>query len=162
LFVFDFSGSEKTAMRAVVQRVSRARVLVDAQTTGEIGPGLVVLLAVGREDEATIASAMAEKIVNLRIFNDEQGKMNRSLMETSGSVLAISQFTLYGDARGQRRPSFISAAPPDKGKALYEEFVRALKALGVRVETGVFQAHMAVELTNDGPVTILLDSDKKF
>ena len=149
-------------MRAVVQRVSRARVVVEGRTTGEIGAGLVVLVAVGREDEAATATAMAEKVVNLRIFNDEQGKMNRSLMDTGGSVLAISQFTLYGDARGQRRPSFINAAPPDKGKELYEEFVRALKALGVRVETGVFQAHMEVELTNDGPVTILLDSDKKF
>jgi len=149
-------------MRAVVQRVSRARVVVEDCTTGEIGAGLVVLVAVGRDDEAATASAMAEKVVNLRIFNDEQGKMNRSLAETGGAVLAISQFTLYGDARGQRRPSFINAAPPDKGKALYEEFVGALKALGVRVETGVFQAHMAVELTNDGPVTVLLDSEKKF
>jgi D-tyrosyl-tRNA(Tyr) deacylase len=105
---------------------------------------------------------MAEKIVHLRIFNDEQGKMNRSLFDTRGSVLAVSQFTLYGDARGQRRPSFLQAAPPEKGKALYEEFVRALKVLGVPVETGVFQAHMSVELTNDGPVTILLDSDKLF
>jgi len=149
-------------MRAVVQRVSWGRVVVDGRTTGEIGPGLVVLVAVGRDDEAATASTMAEKVVNLRIFNDEQGKMNRSLTDTGGAVLAISQFTLYGDARGQRRPSFISAAPPEKGKELYEEFVRALKALGVRVETGVFQAHMAVELTNDGPVTILLDSEKKF
>ena len=148
-------------MRAVVQRVSRARVVVDAQTTGEIGAGLAVLVAVGRNDDAATASSMAEKIVNLRIFNDDRGKMNRSLVEAAGSVLAISQFTLYGDARGQRRPSFIEAAPPEKGRELYEEFVRALKALGVRVETGVFQAHMSVELVNDGPVTILLDSDKK-
>src|SRR5208282_2763487 len=109
---------------------------------------------------ASTASSMAEKIVNLRIFGDEQGKMNRSLLDTGGAILAVSQFTLYGDARGQRRPSFIQAAPPDQGKALYEEFVRALKALNVRVETGVFQAHMSVELANDGPVTILLDSDK--
>jgi D-aminoacyl-tRNA deacylase len=149
-------------MRAVVQRVSRARVLLDGRTTGEIGAGLVVLIAVGREDEPATAAAMAEKVVNLRIFNDEQGKMNRSLVDRGGAVLAVSQFTLYGDARGQRRPSFIEAAPPEKGKQLYEEFVRALAALGVRVETGVFQTHMAVELTNDGPVTILLDSDKKF
>jgi D-tyrosyl-tRNA(Tyr) deacylase len=105
---------------------------------------------------------MAEKIVHLRIFNDDQDKMNRSLLDTGGAILAVSQFTLYGDARGQRRPSFIQAAPPDQGKALYEEFVRALKALNVRVETGVFQAHMSVELANDGPVTILLDSDKLF
>jgi D-aminoacyl-tRNA deacylase len=149
-------------MRAVVQRVSRASVVVDARVTGEIGPGLVVLVAVAREDTRATAATMAEKIANLRIFNDEQGKMNRSLLDSGGAVLAVSQFTLYGDARGQRRPSFIQAAPPETGKALYEEFVRALKALGVRVETGVFQAHMAVELVNDGPVTILLDSDKTF
>ena len=149
-------------MRAVVQRVSRARVVVEESTTGEIGAGLVVLIAVGRNDQPATAAAMAEKIVNLRIFNDELGKMNRSLIDAGGAVLAISQFTLYGDARGQRRPSFLEAAPPEKGKALYEEFVGALRTLGLRVETGVFQTHMAVELTNDGPVTILLDSDKKF
>ena len=149
-------------MRAVIQRVSRARVIVDGRITGEIEAGLVVLVAVGREDSASTAAAMAEKIVHLRVFNDDQGKMNRSLLDTGGAILAVSQFTLYGDARGQRRPSFIQAAPPDQGKALYEEFVRALKALGVRVETGVFQAHMSVELANDGPVTILLDSDKLF
>jgi len=149
-------------MRAVLQRVSNARVTVDGRVTGQIGPGLVVLVAVGRGDSASTAATMAEKIVNLRIFNDEQGKMNRSLLDTGGAVLAISQFTLYGDARGQRRPSFIQAAPPDQGKAGCEEFVRALKALGVRVETGEFQAHMSVELTNDGPVTILLDSDRLF
>jgi D-tyrosyl-tRNA(Tyr) deacylase len=149
-------------MRAVLQRVSRARVMVDGRVTGEIGAGLVVLLAVGREDTASVATAMAEKVVNLRIFNDDESKMNRSLMDTGGAVLAVSQFTLYGDARGQRRPSFIQAAPLELGKALYEEFVRALEALGVRVQTGVFQAQMSVELVNDGPVTILLDSDKNF
>ena len=149
-------------MRAVLQRVSRARVIVDGSVTGEIGPGLVVLMAVGREDVSANAAAMAEKIVNLRIFADDQGKMNRSLLDTGGTILAVSQFTLYGDARGQRRPSFIQAAPPELGKALYDEFVVALRALGVRVETGVFQAHMSLELTNDGPVTILLDSDKAF
>jgi len=149
-------------MRAVLQRVTQASVSVDGRVTGEIGAGLVVLVAVGREDTAATAAAMAEKIVNLRIFNDEAGKMNRSLLDTGGAVLAISQFTLYGDARGQRRPSFIQAAPPELGKSLYEEFVTALRGLGVRVETGVFQAHMAVELVNDGPVTILLDSDKIF
>ena len=149
-------------MRAVLQRVSRARVIVDGSVTGEIGPGLVVLMAVGREDVSATAAAMAEKIVNLRIFADDQGKMNRSLLDTGGTILAVSQFTLYGDARGQRRPSFIQAAPPELGKALYDEFVVALRALGVRVETGVFQAHMSLELTNDGPVTILLDSDKTF
>lgn len=149
-------------MRVVLQRVSRARVLVDGRVTGEIGAGLVVLLAVGREDTSAVAAAMAEKIVNLRIFNDDAGKMNRSLMDAGGAVLGVSQFTLYGDARGQRRPSFIQAAPPELGKALYEEFMRALETLGVRVQTGVFQAHMSVELANDGPVTILLDSDKNF
>ena len=135
---------------------------VDGKVTGEIGRGLVVLIAVGKEDTVTTASAMAEKVANLRIFGDEAGKMNRSLLDTGGAALAISQFTLYGDARGQRRPSFIQAGPPELGKALYEEFVRALRALGVRVEIGVFQAHMAVELVNDGPVTILLDSEKVF
>jgi len=149
-------------MRAVVQRASRGSVTVDGRVTGEIGPGLVVLLAVGREDTAATAAAMAEKVANLRIFGDDEGKMNRSLLDTGGAALAVSQFTLYGDARGQRRPSFIHAAPPELGKALYEEFVRALRALGVRVETGVFQAHMSLELVNDGPVTILLDSDKNF
>ena len=149
-------------MRAVVQRVSRARVLVDGRVTGEIESGLVVLIAVGRSDSAATPATMAEKIAHLRIFNDEHGKMNRSVLDTGGAVLAVSQFTLYGDARGQRRPSFIQAAPPEQGKAGYDEFVRALASLGVRVETGVFQAHMSVELTNDGPVTILLDSDKLF
>ena len=149
-------------MRAVIQRVSQARVAADGRVTGEIGAGLVVLVAVGREDSAETAASMAEKIVHLGIFNDDQDKMNRSLLDTGGAILAVSQFTLYGGARGQRRPSFIQAAPPDQGKALYEEFVRALKALNVRVETGVFQAHMSVELANDGPVTILLDSDKLF
>jgi D-aminoacyl-tRNA deacylase len=149
-------------MRAVLQRVSRARVLVGGSVTGEIGHGIVVLMAVGREDASLTAAAMAEKIVNLRIFGDDQGKMNRSVLDTGGAILAISQFTLYGDARGQRRPSFIQAAPPELGKALYDEFILALRALGVRVETGVFQAHMSVELTNDGPVTILLDSGKTF
>jgi D-aminoacyl-tRNA deacylase len=149
-------------MRAVIQRVSRGSVTVDGRACGEIGPGLVVLLAAGREDTPATATTMAEKIANLRIFGDDEGKMNRSLLDTGGAALAISQFTLYGDARGQRRPSFIQAAPPELGKELYEEFVRALRALGVQVETGVFQANMLVELVNDGPVTILLDSEKNF
>ncbi|MGA8013658.1 MAG: D-aminoacyl-tRNA deacylase [Candidatus Acidiferrales bacterium] len=149
-------------MRAVIQRVTHAQVVVDGHVTGEIEAGLVVLIAVGREDSAETPAAMARRITQLRIFNDEQGKMNRSLFDTGGAVLAVSQFTLYGDARGQRRPSFLGAAPPEQGKAGYEEFVRALQALNVRVETGVFQAHMSVELVNDGPVTILLDSDKLF
>jgi D-tyrosyl-tRNA(Tyr) deacylase len=149
-------------MRAVLQRVTHARVVVDGKIMGEIGAGLAVLMAVGRDDLSATATSMAEKIVNLRIFSDDQGKMNRSVLDTGGAILAVSQFTLYGDARGQRRPSFIQAAPPDLGKTLYDEFVLALRATGVRVETGVFQTHMSVELTNDGPVTILLDSDKVF
>jgi D-tyrosyl-tRNA(Tyr) deacylase len=149
-------------MRAVVQRATRARVIVDGRTTGEIGPGLVVLLAVGQGDTTDTARAMAEKVVHLRIFNDDQAKMNRSIVDIGGAVLAVSQFTLYGDARGQRRPSFLEAAPPERGRQLYEEFVQAVRGLGVRAETGVFQAQMSVELTNDGPVTILLDSDKRF
>jgi D-tyrosyl-tRNA(Tyr) deacylase len=137
-------------------------VVVDGQVSGEIGPGLAVLVAVGRNDVSATAESMAEKIVNLRVFNDEQGKMNKSLLDTQGAMLAISQFTLYGDVRGQRRPSFLQAASPEQGRALYDEFVAAVKALGVRVETGVFQAHMSLELVNDGPVTILLDSEKQF
>ena len=149
-------------MRAAVQRVSRAQVTVEGRVTGRIGAGLVILLGVGRDDTAAAASALAEKIANLRIFEDEQGKMNRSLLEAGGSALLVSQFTLYGDARGQRRPSFVRAAPPEQAKALYEEFAGALAALGVCVETGVFQAMMSLELVNEGPVTILLDSEKTF
>ncbi len=149
-------------MRAVLQRVTKARVLVEGNVVGEIAAGLVVLVAVGRDDTPETPAAMAEKVIHLRIFNDDQGKMNRSLLDTGGAVLAISQFTLYGDARGQRRPSFLGAAPPDAGKAGYEQFVRELQNQGVHVATGVFQTHMSVELTNDGPTTILLDSEKKF
>ena len=149
-------------MRAVVQRVSRARVIVGGRVSGSIGAGVLVLLGVGRNDHSETATHMAEKVANLRIFDDEQGKMNRSLLDIGGAALAVSQFTLFGDARGQRRPSFIAAAPPEEGKRLYEEFVRALETLGVKVQTGVFQARMEVELINDGPVTILLDSEKSF
>ena len=149
-------------MRAVLQRVGRARVLVDGSASGEIGPGLLVLLAVGREDTPETARSLAERTANLRIFADNAGKMNRSLIDSGGAALVVSQFTLYGDARGQRRPSFLEAAPPELANALYEEFVRHLRSLGVRVETGVFRAHMQVELVNDGPVTILLDSGKLF
>lgn len=149
-------------MRAVVQRVTKARVLVDGRIAGEIGPGLVVLLGVGRGDSEESAAYLAEKVAHLRIFADETGRMNRSLAESGGAALVVSQFTLYGDARGQRRPSFVAAAPAEEGQRLYEEFVQRLRAFGVRVETGVFQAQMAVELTNDGPVTILLDSGKLF
>jgi D-tyrosyl-tRNA(Tyr) deacylase len=149
-------------MRAVLQRVSRARVMVDGNVTGEIAAGLMILLGVGREDTPAIACSIAEKCANLRIFEDDQGKMNRSLLDAKGSALVVSQFTLYGDARGQRRPGFIAAAPPELAKALYEEFCAALRKLGVTVATGIFQAMMSVELVNEGPVTILLDSGKTF
>src|SRR5258708_35292120 len=141
-------------MRAVVQRVSRAKVTVEGRVTGEIGPGLMILLGVGKEDTSQVATAMAEKVANLRIFEDEQGKMNRSLLEVKGSALVVSQFTLYGDARGQRRPSYIAAAPPEIAKRLYEEVSEALHKLGSYGCNGVFQAMMAVELVNGGPVTI--------
>jgi D-aminoacyl-tRNA deacylase len=149
-------------MRAVLQRVSRARVTVEGRVAGEIGAGLVVLLGVGRDDNSAVATSMAEKVGHLRIFEDDQGKMNRSLLDVKGSALVVSQFTLYGDARGQRRPSFITAAPPDQALALYEQFNTALRGLGVTVATGVFQTMMSVELVNEGPVTILLDSAKTF
>ena len=149
-------------MRAVVQRVSRARVTIDSGAAGEIDDGLMILLGVGRDDTSAVAGSMAEKIANLRIFEDDQRKMNRSLLDVKGNALVVSQFTLYGDARGQRRPSFIAAAAPEQAKQLYEEFNDALRKLGVTVATGVFQALMSVELVNEGPVTILLDSDKTF
>jgi D-tyrosyl-tRNA(Tyr) deacylase len=149
-------------MRAVVQRVSRAKVAAEGQVTGEIGAGLMILLGVGKDDTPRVAQAMAEKLANLRIFEDAQGKMNLSLLEARGSALVVSQFTLYGDARGQRRPSYISAAPPEVAKKLYEEFCEALKKLGMPVATGIFQARMSVELVNEGPVTILIDSEKTF
>jgi len=149
-------------MRAVVQLVSRARVTVEGSATGEIATGLMVLLGVGRGDTSAVAVTMAEKIANLRIFEDEQRKMNRSLLDIKGSALVVSQFTLYGDARGQRRPSFVAAAASQKAKNLYEEFAEALRRLGVSVATGVFGAMMSVELVNEGPVTILLDSEKTF
>jgi D-tyrosyl-tRNA(Tyr) deacylase len=120
----------------------------------------MILLGVGREDTSRIAVSMAEKVANLRIFEDDQGKMNLSLRDVKGSALVVSQFTLFGDARGQRRPSFISAAPPEKAKTLYEEFTLAMQNLGVSIATGIFQAIMSVELVNEGPVTILLDSEK--
>ena len=149
-------------MRAVVQRVSRARVTVNDAVSGEISHGLMILLGVGREDTPAVAAALAEKAANLRIFEDKNEKMNRSLLEVKGAALVVSQFTLYGDARGGRRPSFIAAAPPEQARALYEVFCDALRQLGITVATGVFQAMMSVELTNEGPVTILLDSDKAF
>jgi D-tyrosyl-tRNA(Tyr) deacylase len=147
-------------VRAVIQRVTRASVTVEGRVAGEIGAGLLVLLGVSRTDNPETAAYLAEKIVNLRIFSDEAGKMNLSLLDVGGSALLVSQFTLYGDTRGGRRPSYIQAAPPEQASLLYEEFVRSIRSLGVPVHTGVFQAHMQVELVNDGPVTILLDSEK--
>ena len=149
-------------MRAVVQRVSRARVTVNQRITGEIGLGLLVLLGVGREDTEADAVYLADKIVALRIFEDVDGKMNRSVVDVGGSVLAVSQFTLYGDVRRGKRPSFDAAAPPDQARRLYELFVETIRAAGLRCETGRFQETMQVELVNEGPVTILLDSGKAF
>jgi len=149
-------------MRAVLQRVSRARVTVDEKVTGEIGAGLMILLGVGKEDTPAIAASLAEKAANLRIFEDAQQKMNLSLLDVKGAALVVSQFTLYGDARGQRRPSFLAAAPPDLAKKLYEDYCESLRRLGITVATGIFQAMMSVELVNEGPVTILLDTDKTF
>jgi D-tyrosyl-tRNA(Tyr) deacylase len=142
--------------------VSCAKVTVGGEVTGEIGAGLMILLGVGREDTAAIAGSLAEKTANLRIFEDENEKMNLSLLDVKGGALVVSQFTLYGDARGGRRPSFIAAAPPDLAKTLYDDFCAALRKLDVPVATGIFQAMMSVELVNEGPVTILLDSEKTF
>ena len=149
-------------MRAVVQRVSRARVTVDGEIAGAIGLGLLVLLGVGRDDAAQDADYLADKVTGLRVFGDDEGKMNRNVLQAGGELLVISQFTLYGDCRRGRRPSFDDAAPPDQANLLYEYFVQAARQRGVRAATGVFQAHMSVELVNDGPVTILLDSRKLF
>ena len=149
-------------MRAVVQRVSRAKVTIKDWTTGEIGLGLLVLLAVGQEDTESDAAYLAEKISGLRIFEDEQGKMNRSVQDVGGSVLAVSQFTLYGDARRGKRPSFAAAAPSPHARRLYEFFVERIRAAGLPCETGRFQEMMQVELVNEGPVTLLLDSAKAF
>jgi D-tyrosyl-tRNA(Tyr) deacylase len=149
-------------MRAVVQRVTSAKVTVGDRTTGEIGPGLLVLVGVEQGDGPPDLQYIAAKIRDLRIFPDEAGKMNRSVVDRQGAVLVVSQFTLSGDARNGRRPSFASAAPPQVARALYEDVVRELKASGLRVETGEFQAMMQVASVNDGPVTILLDSRKTF
>jgi D-aminoacyl-tRNA deacylase len=149
-------------MRAVVQRVSRARVTVNGEVTGEIGRGLLVLLGVTQSDSEAAADYLAEKVVGLRIFEDAEGKMNRSVQEIGGAALVVSQFTLYGDVRRGKRPSFDAAARPELARRLYEYFVETLRGAGVRCETGRFQEMMQVELVNDGPVTILLDSDKLF
>jgi len=149
-------------MRAVVQRVSRAKVTVSGEITGEIGQGLLVLLGVGQGDSEADADYLAGKIIGLRVFEDDAGKMNRAVGEVGGGMLVVSQFTLYGDVRRGRRPSFDDAARPEKARALYEYFVARIRAAGLRCETGRFQEMMAVELVNDGPVTILVDSGKGF
>jgi D-aminoacyl-tRNA deacylase len=149
-------------MRAVVQRVSRAKVTVDDQVSGEIAHGLLVLLGVGIGDTRTAAGYLVEKAIGLRIFEDAAGKMNLSVAEVGGAVLVVSQFTLYGDARRGKRPSFDAAAPPEQARELYEYFVERVRAAGLRCETGRFQETMQVELVNEGPVTILLDSSKTF
>lgn len=149
-------------MRAVIQRVTSARVTVDERLTGEIGAGLLVLVGVEENDGPADVQYIASKIRDVRIFADEAGKMNRSVLDCQGGVLVVSQFTLAGDARNGRRPSFAKAAQPQIAKALYEDVVRELKTSGLRVETGEFQAMMQVSLVNDGPVTILLESRKLF
>jgi D-tyrosyl-tRNA(Tyr) deacylase len=149
-------------MRAVVQRVSRARVTVNGRIAGEIALGLLVLLGVGREDTESDVNYLAEKIVGLRIFADADEKMNLSVVDVGGSVLVVSQFTLYGDLRKGRRPSFDAAAAPDAAQKLYELFVERIRSAGLRCETGRFQQVMQVELVNEGPVTVLLDSGKNF
>ncbi|MDO9508153.1 MAG: D-aminoacyl-tRNA deacylase [Thermovirgaceae bacterium] len=146
-------------MRAVVQRVTRARVLVDGSVTGEIEKGLCVFLGVAPEDGEDEVRWMAEKIANLRIFEDSRGKMNLSLMDEGGGMLVVSQFTLYGDCRKGRRPSFAGACGPEKAKVIYERFIEVSSGLGVKVESGIFQAFMQVELCNDGPVTLVIDTD---
>ena len=149
-------------MRAVVQRVTRAQVSVDEQIVGRIERGLLVLLGVSREDSEKDADYLAEKIIGLRIFEDKGGKMNLEVASVAGAVLVVSQFTLYGDARRGKRPSFDAAAPPERARELYEYFVERIRASGLKCETGRFQEMMQVELVNDGPVTILLDSAKIF
>ncbi len=145
-------------MKAVIQRVSEASVTVEGKVVGAIGTGLVVLLGVNHSDSQADADYLADKIVNLRIFNDEEGKMNHSLLDVEGKVLAISQFTLYANTRRGRRPSFVEAAPPEIAEPLYEYFMKQLQARGVQVEKGIFGASMLVKIYNDGPVTIILDS----
>ena len=149
-------------MRAVVQRVTRAQVRVGEDVVGRIGPGLLVLLGISKSDTQAHADYLVSKVIGLRIFEDQDGKMNLSLAETHGAVLAVSQFTLYGDVRKGRRPSFDQAAPPQLANELYEYFVRKLRETDVTCETGRFQATMQVELVNNGPVTILLDSQREF
>ena len=149
-------------MRCVVQRVTEASVTVNGETVGAVGPGLMVLIGVSTEDTDADLKYMAEKVPNLRIFDDENGVMNRSVIDVGGSILAVSQFTLYGDARGGRRPSYFTAAGPEEANAYYERAVAAWRENGIHVETGRFRTEMKVSLVNDGPVTILIDSEKAF
>lgn len=149
-------------MRAIIQRVEKASVSVEGEIKGQIGAGFLVLIGVEEGDGDADFKYIADKVPNLRVFEDEQGKMNRSLLDVGGEVLAVSQFTLLGDARGGRRPSFITAARPETADPMYERLVADWRARGIRVETGVFGAHMKVSLVNDGPVTILLDSRRRF
>lgn len=149
-------------MRVVVQRVGRCRVTVDGRTVGEIGAGLLVLLGVAKADNEAAADYLVEKIIGLRIFEDDAGKMNLSVLDKRGQVLVVSQFTLYGDVRRGKRPSFDAAARPEEARRLYEYFVEKVRSAGLRCETGEFQAMMEVELVNDGPVTIMIDSEKLF
>ena len=149
-------------MRAVIQRVEKASVSVEGEIRGQVGAGFLVLIGVEEGDGDADFKYIADKVPNLRVFEDDQGKMNRSLMDVGGEVLAVSQFTLLGDARGGRRPSFIAAARPETADPMYERLVAEWRARGIRVETGVFGAHMKVALVNDGPVTILLDSRRRF
>ena len=149
-------------MRAVVSRVAWARVVADGELTGEIGPGLLVLVGVAHDDTEAEADWLAAKVAALRVFDDDQGKMNRSLTEVGGAALVVSQFTLYGDARKGRRPSYVAAAPPDQAAPLVEAVAKSLAGSGIPVATGRFGAHMRVESAGDGPVTILLDSTREF
>jgi D-tyrosyl-tRNA(Tyr) deacylase len=148
-------------MRTCIQRVSSARVVVDDDVVGEIGRGLLVLLGVAADDDEAELRWMVDKVVRLRVFDDGEGKMNLALADVGGELLVVSQFTLLGDARKGRRPSFIAAAPPEKAERMYDEFVEAAREIGARVATGRFRAHMQVELVNDGPVTILVDSAER-
>jgi len=148
-------------MKALVQRVTRASVTVGDKMVGEIGEGLVVLLGVGKDDSEEDARYLADKVVNLRIFSDEAGRFSLSALEKGGGVLVVSQFTLLADTRKGRRPSFTEAAPPDKARELYESFVGEVRSSGLKVETGIFQEHMVVDIRNDGPVTLLLESRNK-
>jgi D-tyrosyl-tRNA(Tyr) deacylase len=162
LIIRFFLFAERLPLRLVIQRVKEAAVRVGQETVGEIGPGLLIFLGVGREDTEEDASHLAEKVLHLRIFADDQGRFNRSVKDIQGALLIVSQFTLWGDCRKGRRPSFSQSAPPEKAEPLYESFIRRIKTAGLRVASGRFQEMMEVSLINDGPVTLLLDSRKNF